>query len=274
MIRILTRHLVALLEDLALTAAPADGAYPTLAGVLLFTDRGYPDASEPGKADVLVGTSTNRRVAGQAFVQCDGQMTPMLWPVAKVASVVSVFKPKCKGKDNSEHGVYIERGDDGHVIVREDPNLYDDGDKIEFKLGDLDDYPHATLTRSIEQPPRHTAASVAGYIDKPRTDYYPADLVLVCKIGTRRNAPIETYRVDQDTRLLVRIGEYWRGWIKPVPFEQDTRQSRQTGLAPEGEVFHTDLADNDVEIDPMATGPRPAAPVEDVLPLEPVPVAT
>lgn len=278
MIRIATGALCTLLADLALTTAPEDGAYPQLAAVLLYTDRGYPDPGEPGQSDILVGCSTNRRVAGHVFTGSDGQMTPMLWPVSKVAQVIAVFKPKLKG--NKEHGVIITR-DSEHVTVQEDPNLFDDGDSITFKLGDIEQFPHR-LTELIDRMPPNLALTNRG---KPRTDLYPVDLALLVKIATTRKAIIETYRVHQDERILVRIGDYWRGWIRPVPYEVGKTRVGDNAFRPEGDVFHPDLPPTSVEVpdpyaptqsagEPDAWRPDGAEPVEPTLPLEPEPVGS
>lgn len=272
MIRIATGALCTLLADLALTTAPEDGPHPQLASVLLYTDRGYPDPGEPGQSDILVGVSTNRRVAGHTFTGSDGQMTPMLWPVAKVAQVIAVFKPKLKG--NKEHGVIITRDTD-HVTVQEDPNLFNDGDSITFKLGDIDTYPHRVTELIADMPPA-TMPTLSSLVDKgakPRTDLYPSDLGLLVKIATGRKAIIETYRVHQDSRILVRIGDYWRGWIRPVPYELGKEKVGVYAYRPEGEVFHPGLPDTDAEVpDPYApTGnePKKDVPADPVLPLEP-----
>lgn len=254
MIRIATRHLTALLGDLALTTATEEGPHPILASVLLYTDRGYPDPAEPGESDILIGVSTNRRVAGHEYVPSDGQMTPMLWPVSKVAQVIAVFKPKLKA--DKEHGVIITRDTD-HVTVAEDPNLFDDGDSITFKLGPVEEYPHH-LTKLIADMPSHLQYGVTDR-PKPRTDFYPADLALVCKLATTLKKPIEMFRVHQDNRILIRIGDYWRGWIRPVPYEQGKTKVGDHAYQPEGEVFHPDLPPTDVELpDPYAPA-RPAA---------------
>lgn len=271
MIRIATKDLVNILTDLIATTCPDDGAYPELAAVLMFTDRGYAQADEPGKSDVLAGVSTNRRVAGHAFVPVDGQMTPMLWPVSKAVSVIGMFKPKLKG--NKEHGVIITR-DGEHVIVQEDPNLFDDGDRFDFKSSDLLDKFPRQLTELIENmPTRWIPALFSEQQMKatPRTDFYPADLALLCKIATRRNTLIETYRTDQVARVLVQIGPYWRGWMRPVPYEVGKEKVGQAAYEPSGEVFHPDLPETDVEQPALEEEEEPPPPpVEPTLPLETV----
>jgi len=254
-IRIATGALCTLLADLALTTAPEDGADPQLASVLLYTDRGYPDPGEPGVSDILVGVSTNRRVAGHVFAGSDGQMTPMLWPVAKVAQVIAVFKPKLKG--NKEHGVIITR-DTEHVTVQEDPNLFDDGDSITFKLGDIETYPHKLTELIADMPTSRKSRDLSSLLDqpKPRTDFYAVDLALLVKIATGRKSVIETFRLDQDSRILVRIGDYWRGWIRPVPYEQGSTKVGRHAYEPEGDVYHPDLPGTGVDV------PDPYAPTE------------
>lgn len=103
MIRIPTTGLVALLTDLAHTAADPATAGAT-AGVLLHTARGY-HGDFP--SDLLVGTSTNQLVLGHAHTACSGQDDrPMLWPIADVKAVLAVLKPLAKTPD---HAVEIRR---------------------------------------------------------------------------------------------------------------------------------------------------------------------
>ena len=269
MIRIATKDLVALLGDLMLTTAAEDSAHPLLASVLLYTDRGYAVADDPGKSDVLVGISTNRRLAGHTFTACDGQMTPTLWPVSKVASVIQVFKPKLKA--DKEHGVIITRAGD-HVTVQEDPNLFDDGDRIEFKSGDLTNYPGAKLAELIADMPTNLRG-VMDHRPKPRTDFYSSELAILCKIATNRKRPILTYRTHQDDRVLVQIGDYWRGWIKPIPYEVNKTKVGDLAYRPEAEVFTPDMPAP--EEDALADKPPTTSPTiittvssDPVLPLE------
>lgn len=253
MIRIATSAFCSLLTDLALTTAPEDGAHPHLAAILLYTDRGYPVADEPGKSDALVGLSTNRRVTGSAFTGCDGQCTPMLWPVDKARSVIGMFKPKTK--INKDHAVILTRAGD-HVTVQEDPNLFDDGDRFEFKLGDPDTFPAHALASTVDVMPLKTRQDP---IPKPRTDFYPDDLATLCRIAKNRSTLVEIYRLHQDHRILVQIGPYWRGWVKPISYEVGEGTVGDGAFKPSGEVFYPDLVDNGLDV----TGGQPVKPVPD-----------
>ena len=265
MIRIATARLCALLTDMIVTTAPEDSAYPIFSNLVLYTDRGYPHADEPGQSDVLVGMSTNRRVAAHAFVDCDGQATPMLWPVSKALTVIQMFKPKTKTKGGSDHGVTISRDGD-HVIVQEDPNLFDDGDQFTFKLGDVEDYPTQLVKMIADMPPLGSKDTV-----KARTDFHHGDLALLCQIAKRRNTLIETYRVHQDQRLLVQIGPYWRGWIRPVPYEIGKERIGTNAWQPDGEVFYPGLLADLKDDDPFTAAPPRPEPEDQVLPLAPEP---
>lgn len=232
MIRIATGALCTLLADLVPLAAPEDGG-GALAGVLLHTDRGHPYPSEPGKTDLLIGTAASKFAAGQAFTESEGQMTPMLWPTNWVAAVIGVFKPMTKA--NKDHQVQITRAGD-HVLVQEDPNLFDDGMRLEFKTGDLEHYP-----RSIWQLLTDKPRAVAKRPDKPRLDISPAVLAPFLKIAQRRGTTLNLFKYHQERLVLLEIGGRFRGYVVPSWYETDKTSVGQAAYEPDGEIFFPDL---------------------------------
>jgi hypothetical protein len=233
MIRIATGALCTLLADLIPLAAPEDGG-GALAGVLLHTDRGHPWPSEPGKSDLLIGTAASKFGAGQAFTESEGQMTPMLWPTNWVHAVVGVFKPMTKA--NKDHQVQITHAGD-HVTVQEDPNLFDDGMRLEFKTGDLDHYPRSIWNLLAEKP----RASRTGRPEKPRLDISPAVLAPFLKIAQRRGTTVNLFKYHQERLVLLEIGTRFRGYLVPSWYETDKTSVGDAAHEPDGEIFFPDL---------------------------------
>lgn len=224
--RIPTGHLVGLLTDLALTAAdPADSG--ATAAVLLHTARGYFDG-EPGKSDLLVGTSTDAFVVGHAHIGCAGQVDPMLWPIAEVRAVIAVLKPLGK---NADHSVEISR--DGDTIkVAEDPNLFGEGLTVTFTGYAVDEWP-VDAVRSMLTEVRTTPPADARAV-APRTDFNAARLAPFLKVASRRGRQLEFYRYHQSLPVVVQIGDAYRGVVSPVGWDGEDRSS---GAWPAGDVY-------------------------------------
>lgn len=269
MIRIATGALCTLLADLVPLAAPDDGG-GAQAGVLLHTDRGHPYPSEPGRSDLLIGTASSKFAAGHAFTESEGQMTPMLWPTSWVTAVVQVFKPMTKA--NKDHQVQITRAGD-HVLVQEDPNLFDDGMRLEFKTGDLEHYPRSIWRLLAERP------GIAKRPEKPRLDISPGVLLPFLKIAQRRGVTLNLFKYHQERLVLVEIGARFRGYLVPVRYETDKTSVGQAAHEPDGEIFHPDLPPLDAEHESTMWTPwpdKPSAkdkpPADPVLPLDVEPV--
>jgi hypothetical protein len=234
MIRIATGALCTLLADLAPLAAPEDGG-GALAGVLLHTDRGHPWPGEPGKSDLLIGTAASKVGAGQAFTESEGQMTPMLWPTSWVTAVVGVFKPMARA--NKDHQVEITRAGD-HVMVQEDPGLFNDGMRLEFKTGDLEHYPRSIWRLLAERPPTLRRDKRP---EKPRIDIAPGVLAPFLKIAQRRGVTINLFKYHQERLILLEIGARFRGYLVPVRYETDKTSVGQAAHEPDGEIYFPDL---------------------------------
>lgn len=222
LIRVKTKTLIELLTDLCHTAHADPTAEPAMAGVLLHTDRGYPDPSEPGESDILVGTSTTYVHTGHTWMQCFGQASPMLWSITDVRSVISVFKPL--SKKEKEHSLDI-RHEGGEVTVAEDPTLFGET-SLSFHTAALDDWPRdrfVVLDRNYE-----------GSADTPstaRTDLDHATLAPLLKVAKRRGEPIQLYRRHQSKPILVQIGGGYRGVVATSRawIEQDSRGGEMPG---------------------------------------------
>jgi hypothetical protein len=232
MIRISTGALCTLLADLVPLAAPEDGG-GAMAGVLLHTDRGHPSPSEPGKSDLLIGTAASKFAAGHTFTEIEGQMTPMLWPTSWVTAVIQVFKPMTKA--NRDHQVQITRAGD-HVLVQEDPNLFDDGMRLEFKTGDLEHYPRSIWRLLAERP----TASRMKRPDKPRLDISPGALLPFLKLAQRRGTTLNLFKYHQERLVLLEIGRF-RGYLAPSRYETDKTSVGQAAHEPDGEIYFPDL---------------------------------
>lgn len=234
LIRVKTKTLIDLLTDLSHTAYADTVAAPAMAGVLLHTDRGYPDPSEPGESDILVGTSTTYVHTGHTWIQCFGQCPPMLWPITDVRAVISVFKPLAKKE--KDHSLDI-RSEAGEITVAEDPKLFGET-SLSFHVGPLVDWPRdrfKVLDRNYE-----------GSDDTPstaRTDIDHAALAPFTKVAKRLGAPIQLYRRHQSKPILVQIGGTYRGVLAPTRtwIEDDPRG----GEMPDTELYVPELPEPD-----------------------------
>lgn len=233
MIRIPTKNLLALLDDLARTTSGSNG--PT-GGVLLHTTRG-PKADEPGLTDLLVGTATDGVCVGHTYVESTGQLArPSLWPLADVRAVAASFKPKAQAL--KDHAVEIVVDGTG-VIVREDQNLFSDGLNVTFSEGPVDDYPRG-LWRAIEDTP-YIADDAKAL--QPRSDFHEFALKPFLAIAKRRNAPLELYRYHQTARWLVQIGDRYRGSVFPV--RPGWQSGTPAGDEPSGDVHAPRFGDGE-----------------------------
>ncbi|TCO64923.1 hypothetical protein [Actinocrispum wychmicini] len=229
-LRIETKYLVELLGTLAYTAG---------SGILLHTTRGYPDGGEPGTSDLLVGTSTTGRAVGHTFVVAYGLLPQAaLWPIEDVGAVLASFRPRLK--DNKDHALEVELAD-GLVVVREDPDLFGNGLKLEFAAGDLQDYPReiwSLLTDEHLHPRVETPESVL-VPRSPRTDYTPADLAPFVAIAKHIKCELQLFNYHQRLPTLVQIGHKFRGLIRPVVWPDD--RSPTLGEGPASDVYPATL---------------------------------
>jgi len=229
MIHLATKALVGLLTDLAHTSADTDmhGS-----GILLHSARGYADPAEPGKTDLLAGTSTTGFHCGHTWVSAAGSLGVMRWALDDVQSVISTFKKKSKG--HKEHAVDILRDGD-HVTVAEDPKLWGET-SMTFQVLPLDDYPR-DLWRVMEGHQRVELDTDP----MPRTDIGPHALGVLAKVAQRHKAPIELYRYHQRRAVLVQIGDRYRGAVYPQRWDADVALS--AGEQPSSDLYPPVLPD-------------------------------
>lgn len=234
-IRVATRDLIGLLATLAHTAAdePELGA---VAGILLHTARGYL-GDEPGKAGLLVGTSTTTRVIGHTSVLCKGHAAPMLWPIGEVSAAVSVLKQMSRG--DKEHAVEI-RADGGQVTIAEDGNLFGAGASFTFDLGDASKYPRHVwrmLSDAHLRPVVRGRESGEPIPVGVRTDVSWSALAPFVAIAKARKECLQWYRYHQRLPIQVVIGGNFRGAISPETWAEDLDSTEY----PDGAVYPADL---------------------------------
>lgn len=262
MIRVTTAALIALLTDLSKTAATPDSR-SAMAGILLHTAKGYADPEAPGKSDILVGTSSTGFAIGHAYVTCSGQLhDPMLWHISNVTGMIAGLKPMVSRDEDHQTVIRVEAG---RVIVTEEENLFDSGDRHEFKAGSLDDYPR-TLWHTIRDLPDIPQGRV-----NPRVDYNPAVLDPFLSIAKRRKATLELYHYEDKRITLVQIGDRYRGALMPFPFEGHDVVGSGMAREPSGEVYQPAMPPVPKKPTPSTTAA--ATVVEVTLPLEPEPAS-
>lgn len=236
-IRIDTVELVALLERLVPTASKDTGDGAT-AGILMHTARGeYGD--EPGKTDLLVGTSTDRLVIGHDHTPCHGTLTrATLWGIDDVKTLLAAFKPKAKdSKEEDPHMVLVDLAGE-HIVVSEDPDLYDDGLSVSFQVKNLDDYPRGlwTVLEVINAGPYEMSD---GRVIEPsrRTDMSPRRIAPFNKVASKLGTSVQFYRTHQHRHVLVQIGATYRGALIPTRYDDDL----DDGSGPAAEVYEPNL---------------------------------
>lgn len=240
-IKVETADLIDLLKLLEHTAS-SDRNDGVTAGVLLHTTRGERGA-EPGRQDLLVGTSTDRLAMGHTNVVAYGQLArPSLWGIEDVKAVIATFKSKAsRDKDNDGEGHQLHISIDlGHVTVSEDPNLFEDGVQLSFHEAPVDDFPRR-LWHVLEH------VNVDAYISSEggnvavanRTDIGAGRLAPFTKVASKLGAPIQLFRTHQNRYLLVQIGEHYRGALAPIRW--DLEESPSNGYEPSADVHAPDL---------------------------------
>jgi hypothetical protein len=228
-IRLLTIDLLSLLADLLHTAGTEPGAAGCY-GILLHSDRGYSNGSEPGQVGLLVGTSSNGQAVGHTWTEAAGVLPPMLWPSNDVRAVIAAFRPLTK--DNKEHVAEI-RFTDNTISVTEDPDLFGNGLTVSFGAGNLDDFPRsawAVLTDVRVTPPD-------GSPVQTRTDFGPKVMAPFLAVAKSRNSFVQMYRYHQRQAVLVQIGQHYRGALSPSSWDE----IGGNGAEPDAEIYPADL---------------------------------
>lgn len=247
-VRVESAALVGLLADLVQTASPSKDCLPTSA-ILLHGDRGE-RLHEPGRVDLLVGTSLNRKVIGHTWAHAEGLLPPMLWPVDDARTVVAALKMKISGEKDDrgpKHAVKIGR-DGTSVEIVEDPAqrpLFE-GDKpwqFSFHLANLDEFPRGVwdLLATGDRHEQYPVIDEGHVVEAlPRTDYDPAHLSPFVAIASRRKWEIQAYRTHHRRAVHIQIGFAYRGVIIPRPFDDRARE-QETGVVPDARVYDPGL---------------------------------
>lgn len=234
-VSVTTKEFIGLLQALVHTAAgdPDQGA---MAGILLHTARGYATL-EPGQSGLLVGTSTNTAVVGHTWVLASGQMQPMLWPIGEVPAAVAVLRQMSTGQP--EHQVEIS-SDGKTVTLSEGEDLFGEGAKYTFELGDAGKFP-ASIWRLISDV--HLRPAVIDHEtgkvvpEGVRTRIAARNLAPFVAVGKARKEVVEWYRYHPRLPVLVVIGHNYRGALLPERADDDL----QAVDAPAMEVYPADL---------------------------------
>lgn len=262
MIRLPSASLVAMLADLTHTAHTDPEIGGATAGVLLHSDRGYVGA-DPGKQSVLAGTSMNRRTIGHTYVYADGALPPMLWPIADVAAVIAVLRPKIKAAERADanHAVTLRREGDMVRLVEDldqKPLFGETQWDMSFALGPVHYFPPGAW-HALNPAGSTTVVVDGGRIvpGLPRVDILPGDLAPFVAVGKRRRQAVQTYRRHHRLPILVQIGAAYRGVIVPDPYP-DGRGQDIEGETPDASVFAPDLP---------PPPPAPERPVEGAPPI-------
>lgn len=246
-VRMLTRDLLSLLNDLVLTATLEPGL-SGCAGILLHSSR-VDEGLEPGAGGVLVGTSTNGVVIGHCWVEASGNLPPTLLPIQYVQALRVGFG-KLINKDNKETHYSEIRRDGDQIVIAEDPDLFGGGFSQQFAYGDLDDWPRSVFGLLGEV---HLVAPTDRKQVENRTDYGSDRILPFVTISARHGGRLSMYRVHQSMNVHVQVGFHYRGLL--VPSGQWNDGDLCDGAGPEIGVYPADLPPIKV---PEGAEPEPA----------------
>ena len=238
-IRVSTLELTGMLTDLLHTAA-TDPDEMSLCSLLMHTERGH-WGDEPGRVDLLVGSSTNRYTAGHTYIRAAGQWPghePMLWSTDDVTVLLAALRKLCPDKKNTEHSVELCRDERG-MTVQEDADLFGEGTSLTFPVRSAEQYPIAMLFRALSfdgseptiDASREGGSRVVPVL--PRTDAQPAVLTPFVKVATRRGYAVRMYRYHQSRPTVVQIGDTYRGVIMPFKYDDQATD----GHHPEAQLY-------------------------------------
>lgn len=259
-ITIPTRDLVGLLEDAVLTAADKKKERAALMSVLLHTDSGLWPIAVDGTdddgdplfdevpSDLLVATSSNMTMVGQAHTACSGQLhKPVLISLLDADAVIDVFKPLVAGRlpKTVTHETVITVSA-GTLIVSENPNQIPGGKSVTATVMELDDFPR-NLT-DVLQPDPKAPVTLNGHDVAPSygTGLDGDDVGILAKVARRRKMHIVLYRSHQSHRLVATIGQAYRAVMMPLGLKDGE------GAEPLVDVFTPDLPARH-QLEPLAT---------------------
>lgn len=182
---------------------------------------------EPGKVDLIAITSTDRFVIGHAFDLCVGQITPSVWNVIDVQTVLAICKNllKVRGKEHTVDIEIVEHVPDGQapgddqpehpgytVTITETPALFDTDTEFQFHAEHSVNFPHETVRKVLTGTITPSDDAISG----PETIWSPRVLTPLTAIARRRKESISFFRIDGVNPQIAQIGGTWLGAAMPV----------------------------------------------------------
>jgi hypothetical protein len=175
------------------------------------------EGPEPGKTNVLVGTSINGLSVGHAWNEAGGNLQPTIFPI-KYCDAIKVSLKKLLNKDNREtHVIEISRDGD-LVVIQEDPDLFGNGFKQSFEHGKLEDFP-ATAFRVLSDT--HLVPPQSRGPRTPRVDLSAAEMAKFAAIAARHGGTIEVFVAHQRMPVHIQIGWRYRGIVIPASWSDE-----------------------------------------------------
>lgn len=240
-VKVATRHLVGMMEDLARTTNKPGKGRPFTSTVLLHSDHADiaveseqdegPPLVEEAPSDVLVGTSTTTRVMGQAHAPCEGTLHRVVSiSVGDAKAIKDVFKPLIKTMGSETHFTELVLAGDT-LTVSEDPDLVSGGNVLSVHVVDPEGFPHGIegamnpdplgkvwVKRDGDQNPVVVPPSYG-------TGLFDEHLLAMGAISKRRKMPVRWYRSHQKRGIVVTVGAWYRAVLSPAPLDPDTDEA-------------------------------------------------
>jgi hypothetical protein len=235
-----TRELVGLLHDTCLTAGQDLEYFPSLATVLLDTDRAEvtvseftEDGSEPLidviDSDVLVGTSTNgTSMIGQAHTACEGRFhRPVLISAVDAKMMYTALKEKSRAPR-------VELELTGDCFTMSEQQKSPGRLVVSVPSMDLEPYPRSVAALMV--PDRFVVVvDERGEVIDPSygTGMDGVVFEVVGKVARRRKMVPVWYRFHQRRGVVVEVGAMWRALFMPSRVDEEVGQH----LDPQVRVF-------------------------------------
>jgi len=227
-----TRLLVGMCKDIVRTAS-REPLLAAINSVLIHTARGEiplvdertADGDEEaeqalieyGVTDVLVATSTDRKIIAQCFAPCTGQLHDLvLISAAGAKAIYQVFEPLYKAGGKTTHEVVLVL-EGGTLVIKENPTRV--GNPVSLTLEVLDD-------TMVDKFPRFENAMQPDPAAEVRRDkevvaptfgrgMEPQHLVTLGQVAKRRGMPVAWYDFHQLRATQVTIGSWYRAAALP-----------------------------------------------------------
>lgn len=226
-IKIPTRYLVGMLKDLGHTAG-TEPLFPELCAVLLHTDRAdvtiesHDNDEEPlidvVPSDVLIGTSTDRSIIGQAHCPCEGSLhRPVLVSAVDAKAIVSVFTPLMKSLPKTEtHETELELRGQTLTVAESDTQVPGGTEMSVSVLDCITEFPWKVaeaLTPDPDAEVRDDNQRVVG--PTYGTGVAGDHLAALGAVAKRRRMQPVWYGSHQQHVVVVTIGDWYRAALVP-----------------------------------------------------------